>query len=202
MSARLDATKADILRKVKNLGFPTPYQLFLYESAIGFHWVGYGGMGTSIDRLASPDETEAALSLLGSGIFVRLDASTLLNDGLRAYRIILKVDISPADTLRTEMPNHGPFQNFLKKWQSRQRASSDFRGLVHQDLSRNPYQKQPYTWVYYAGMGEVRYEDVAAEDVTVIEQMIAAGLIVRGKTYERELINNGMERVTDLTLRA
>ena len=199
---RSDARKGDVLRKVRSLGFATPHQLFLYESAIGFHWVGYGGMGTSVDSLASPEDTDAILNLLTSGVLVRLEASTFLADGLTAYKVVMKVDLTDGDVLRAEMPDHGPFQAFLKKWQSRSRKSHDFRGLVEQDLSRNPYQKQPYTWVWYEGMGNVGYRDVEPEDVPVIEEMIRQGLLVRGKTYEREMINNGLERVTELTLRA
>jgi hypothetical protein len=201
MSAKLEAAKAKVIRNVKALGFATPYQLSLYESAIGYHWLAYGGMGTTIDLLANPDETDAIVALLKSGLLVRLDDATLLNDGTTAYRIILKVDMQPTDTLRKTMPNHGPYQSFIRKWRTRGTKSTDFRGLVEHDLSRNSYQKQRFTWVYYAGMGEVRYEDVTDDDVTLIDQMLALGLLRRGNTYERPLTDGGLERVTDLHLR-
>jgi hypothetical protein len=189
-----------VLRKVKVLGFPTPHQLFLYEAALGFYWVGYGGMGTSLDTLVQPDDADAIPRLLASGLLVRTNSRFRLSDGQRAWRLVLAVDLTAE--LGVLPPHEAPDTHsmFLQKWRSRQLKSADFRGLVLLDLSRNPYETSVYNWMYYGGMGECYYVAVDPDDVPAIEALLANGTLQKGETWRHPLVDNNEEVATPLNL--
>lgn len=63
-------TQFVIIRKVKNLGFPTPAQLYLYLTKKGFCWSGYAGMGEQAFLPVKKNEHEIILRLLRDGTFV------------------------------------------------------------------------------------------------------------------------------------
>ena len=187
-----------VLRKVKVLGFSTPHQLLLYESATGLYWVGYGGMGTTLDTLVQPDDADAITRLLASGLMTRTNSRFRLSNGDWAWRVVLTVDLTPELGVlpATEAPDTHTM--FLQKWRSRQLKSADFRGLVMLDLSRNPHEKSVYNWVYYGGMGECYYVAVDPADVPAIEALLANGTLKKGETSRRPLVDNGEEVATPI----
>lgn len=84
-------------------------------------------------------------------------------------------------------------QAFMAEYMRRKAANGDFRGLGVHDLSNNPFEKHEYVWVYYAGMGEVRYEAVEAAFIPVMKDMLANGTLKQGKFHHRPMVNGHEE---------
>lgn len=165
---------------------------FIHRALDGFSY-GFAAFG-----LENSDEHFDYMNVDRSGAHNALDDIRLSVEMLREVRRAgeawrKKKGRPPAGT-----PIGG--QEFVKEYLRRKAQSQDFRGIGIHDLSNNPFQKQEYVWVYYAGMGEVRYEDMAPDYAAAMEELLASGFLVKGQVHKRPMVNGHEEAFAFVTI--
>ena len=78
-------------------------------------------------------------------------------------------------------------QQFLMKYHKRHNSCQS-------DILKK---RDKYFWSYYAGMGDMSIVEIQEEDVSIIEELIAEGVLAKGDDWSWPLlINDNMRIVT------
>ena len=186
----VDRFSADVLHKVNLLPFPSGYQLSLYISTKGCHWLAYAGMGDMADTPVTPGEMDAIVSMLKSGILTCVDEPYMLPEaGVRGYRIYIRENAVGLRPWTSALPSSEGY--LLLKWQLRQTHTPNMQ------LHKLAEQGKPgtYVWIYPSEMGDIRTEELLPEDCAAVEALLAQNVIVSSPP-----VTWGTDTFTQLTL--